>query len=66
MEARAWGNSNSNSPGMNAGDRREYIANVLMTKVRIYTCSSSLTEDPSSWRGIRLIPFILFFVYRKL
>jgi hypothetical protein len=32
MEAQNWGNSLN----MNAGDRREYIANLLMTKVRIY------------------------------
>jgi hypothetical protein len=35
MEAQAWGNSLGIN--MTSGDRREYIANVLMTKVRIHT-----------------------------
>jgi hypothetical protein len=35
MEAQAWGNSLGIN--MSSSDRREYIANVLMTKVRIHT-----------------------------
>jgi hypothetical protein len=45
MEAQAWGNSLGIN--MSSGDRREYIANVLMTKVRMHTYmfySSSLLE----------------------
>jgi hypothetical protein len=38
MEAQAWGNSLGIN--MSSGDRREYIANVLMTKVRIQSCCS--------------------------
>jgi hypothetical protein len=46
MEAQAWGNSLGIN--MTSGDRREYIANVLMTKVRIHTCSNSLQQDQCS------------------
>jgi hypothetical protein len=51
MEAQAWGGGLGT---LNAGDRREYIANVLMTKVRIririhvLLQFASLPENPSS------------------
>jgi hypothetical protein len=63
MEARAWGNSlGMNNMNMNAGDRREYIANVLMTKVRIHVLVRY-------WRIQSIVGFdsfqLLFSFYRK-
>jgi hypothetical protein len=58
MEAQAWGNSLGLN--MSSGDRREYIANVLMTKVRIHSRSTSLLENQS--RSVGFDSFQLSFV----